>query len=158
MTKLRKPRNCRRQRVPHWPMDREHASVRVLVEHPDPLAQHILAVGLRELGYEVVTCGGPTAEGLTKVSCPVLRQEACPAVDGADVIVSSLPIGGPEGIIVRRIAKDPGAPPIVLEATTWQISQYLEDVVAACSVYPLSVEVAANAVSEVLPNRIPARR
>ncbi len=55
---------------------------RVVVVHHDPdIAARQVAM-LRSAGYEVDSCGGPTAE-----PCPVLGDFPCPIADSADVLV-----------------------------------------------------------------------
>ncbi len=109
---------------PVWPWFDDGDQPRVLIEHPDPAGQHLLAEAFRRRGYDTLTCGGPAAQGESSVSCPLLVHGSCPAVDGADVVVSSLQVNqGTEGQVVRRMVEDPNAPPLLLEATTWQMSQ-----------------------------------
>jgi hypothetical protein len=109
---------------PAWPRFGDGEAPRVLIEHPDPAAARFLADAFRRRGFDTLTCGGPAARGAGSVVCPLLTEGACPAVDGADVVVSSLQVNqGDEGRVVRGIVADPTAPPVLLEATTWQISQ-----------------------------------
>lgn len=78
---------------------------RVLVEHRDPLSRGILERRLRASGYRAVSCAGPAGPG-KKVSCPLLRQEPCPAVEGADAIVSGLDFRHDHNrLIAARIAR-----------------------------------------------------
>ncbi len=114
----RRPQEPDRQEAPAWEQSAADAGHRVLIEHPDPAAQDVLARGLQQHGYEVLTCGGPRAAGRTEVSCPLLRQEACGAVEGADVIVSGLsPHTSTERLIIRRLSQGHGTGQLVLEAT-----------------------------------------
>ena len=109
---------------PRWPRFDEEDLPRVLIEHPDPAGQRVLAEAFRERGYEALTCGGPQAAGVSVTDCPMLVDGHCPAVDGADVVVSSLHIGrGIEARIVEGIVADPTAPPVLLEASGWQLQQ-----------------------------------
>lgn len=110
--------------VPSWPRFDDDDLPRVLIEHPDPAGQQVLADAFRRRGYATLTCGGPRGQGAGAVGCPLVDQGACPAVDGADVVVSSLQVGGGlEGRIVGRIVADPLAPPLLLEAPAWQVEQ-----------------------------------
>ncbi len=110
--------------VPRWaPLDDGDAP-RVLIEHPDPAAQEVLASAFRDRGYDVLSCGGPRAQGMTEVHCPLLEEGACPAVDGADAVVTSLQVGaGAEGDVVSALLADPLAPPVLLEASAWQLAR-----------------------------------
>lgn len=134
--------------VPHW-TGKPRGAVRVLVEHPEPAARRLLTTGLRDLGYEVVDCGGPGAiDAEHAVGCPVLAGDPCPAVDGADVIVSSLHLeGSDDGMIVRGIADDPASPPMLVEATDWQVGQAFGRADAVSHLYPfVTVEGVAMAI------------
>jgi hypothetical protein len=70
------------------------ARTRVLVEIPDgaELAAH--AAVLRDAGYDVAACAGPSTEGRETGSertvCPLVAGQRCRLVDGADVVVSSM--------------------------------------------------------------------
>ena len=55
---------------------------RALVVHHDIDLADQEADSLRRLGYEVEQCTGPSA-----YACPVMRGDACPAVERADVLV-----------------------------------------------------------------------
>ncbi len=57
-------------------------SERVLVVHRSEGVTVAEADGLIRLGYEVEMCSGPAY-----YACPVLRDEPCPAVERADVLV-----------------------------------------------------------------------
>lgn len=144
--------------VPHWPGERREQALRVLVEHPDPVALDHIARGLRARGYEVVGCGGPDPAGpVHTLSCPVLNGQVCPAVDGADVIVSGLAVeGSSEGLIVQGIAENPGSPPMLVEATDWQVQAAFGDPEALTHRYPLgSVDDVATAIEDLresMPN------
>lgn len=123
--------------IPTW--SHSPPGVRVLVEHPEPIAREFLAEGLQARGYAVVTCGGPSPEDLAgAVRCPLLDGESCPAVGGADVVVTSLnPLGDHEGLIVRNLTNHTGAPSVIVEATDWQMQQaQLSDVAAVRHQYP----------------------
>lgn len=117
---------------PVWPRFGDGEAPRVLIEHPDPAAQRLLADAFRRRAFDTLTCGGPMAAAEGTTACPMLEHGACPAVDGADVVVTSLQVNqGLEGRVVRGIVTDPTAPPVLLEASTWQLSQTdLSDAVA----------------------------
>ena len=135
--------------APGWRTSVAGAGPRVLIEHPDPAAQDVLARGLEKHGYEVLTCGGPRAAGCTEVSCPLLWQESCGAVDGADVVISGLSLHtAPERMILRRISQAPGAPQLVLEATPGDAAGLLETS-ADGYVTPLSVSGVVEALERL---------
>jgi hypothetical protein len=87
-----------------WPPTWHHATTgrgtaRVLVEHPDPAMRELLARGLTQHGYRTITCAGPrTADA--RALCPLLADEACPAVSGADAVVFGLDARDPDS---RRV-------------------------------------------------------
>lgn len=59
---------------------------RVLVEHADADRADALVELLRDGGYGVAVCPGPTrADG-----CPLAGEDGCAAAEGADVVVSCL--------------------------------------------------------------------
>ncbi len=55
---------------------------RVVVVHREPDVAAEQAAYLREAGYEVDVCGGPTND-----PCPAVHDLPCPLADGADVLV-----------------------------------------------------------------------
>lgn len=144
-------REPERQAPPAWPADEPARGPRVLIEHPDPAAQDVLARGLTSRGYEVLTCGGPRAAGRTEVSCPLLRQEACEAATDADVIVSGLTLRSiPERMIVRRLARTPGRGHLVLEAGESEAIELLGSVSADDYVTSLTVDHLVAALDRVM--------
>lgn len=81
--------------VPRWGHE---GRPRALVEHPVGAVRERLAEDLRRRGYAVLTCAGPEAG----TGCPELVQWACPAVEEADLVVSSFDdLRG--RMVVRRI-------------------------------------------------------
>lgn len=85
---------------PSWPHVRTGRSrARVLVEHPDLAVRELLARGLMQHGYRTVTCAGPRT-GEPTATCPLLADESCPAVSGADVVVFGLDRRDPDN---RRV-------------------------------------------------------
>ncbi len=108
----RRPEPVRRP-VPEWPD--AQVGTRVLVEHPDPTVRDVLERGLAARGIEVLTCAGPGPDGPDATSCPLLHQQRCPAVEGADVIASGLPLTRHvTRMILRHIAE--GGHPLIVEA------------------------------------------
>lgn len=108
---------------------------RVLFEHQDGAVREVMARELSELGYEVRTCGGPR-DG---IGCPVLQQQSCPAVEGADVVVTGLLHDTRGRIIARRIRQHHPEVDLIAEATDWAAEQ-IDVPVAQRRLYPLRSE------------------
>jgi hypothetical protein len=94
--------------------------VRVLVEHPDGAVRSVLEKRLGLLGYDVRTCAGPH-DG---ADCPLLKQQPCPAVDGADLVVTGLVDDLCGRLILRRIRRRRPELPVVAEATDQMAEQF----------------------------------
>ena len=77
--------------VPGWPVD--SAGQRVLVERRSWFDDQQVA-GLRSAGKDIRQCTGP----LHRVgrTCPLITSGRCRLAEGADVIVSLLPVGEPD--------------------------------------------------------------
>jgi hypothetical protein len=89
--------------------EEEAGRPRVLVEHPDHAVLQSAADTLREEGYDVATCSGPTQGA----RCPHVALGYCPLADDADVVVSSTRLGdAPE--VLGAYGFDQ-APPLVIE-------------------------------------------
>jgi hypothetical protein len=115
---------------PLWPLRGDPPRVRVLVEHPDPATQDLLATGLRAHGYAVLTCGGPRSTDGTELSCPLLRHAPCGGVNGADVVVSCLSWSNPEErLILRRMAAETPHPALLIGPISRASAEHLADVV-----------------------------
>ncbi len=112
---------------------------RVLLEHRDPSVLDILSDGLEDEGFEVLTCGGPRPEVGPGTACPLLSGEACPGVDGADVVVTSLLVeDGEQGRIVVALTNLPEGPPVLLEATSLQAGRRFAPGEAPALRYPFT--------------------
>lgn len=123
-----------------WGDDHQHR--RVLVEHHDGATRDLVARDLAARGYDVRTCAGPD----DRVGCPVLNQRPCPAVDGADVVVTGM-LGHTRGrFITRRIRQRHPDLPIVADATDWAMERVADDVDVQ-QVFPLRRESLAEAVA-----------
>jgi hypothetical protein len=116
-----------------WPERRGRA--RVLIESPDAAVLWAHEEILREAGYDVAGCTGPTAgaadagfqhrsfvlEGAEPATptvrrlCPLVEGQRCALVEGADVIVSSAGLVDGERIIASHVAV--GRAGVVVEAT-----------------------------------------
>lgn len=104
-------RRMPRMSAPTW--GQERAGTRVLLEHPDGAVRTVVQDQLGKLGYDVLSCAGPDGE----VGCPLLRQQPCPAVEGADVVVTGLVNEIAGRLITRRIQRRRPDVPVVAEAT-----------------------------------------
>ena len=69
----------------------------ILIENPDRAELWAHEEILREAGYEVATCVGPTAGDATTGEphscCPLLTEGQCDLVSAADVVVSTTSLG-----------------------------------------------------------------
>jgi hypothetical protein len=141
-----------------WPLEREAVRARVLIEHPDPETQQLLANGLRQHGYEALTCSGPRGEDGSHTSCPLLRDAPCGGVAGADVVIAGLPWSAPdERLILRRLTEEEPRPAILLGPVSDQTAAQLDDVVIDGLVIELSVDAVLRALEELaLPPPGPA--
>jgi len=87
---------------------------RVLVVHHDQDIADEQASSLRLAGYEVVQCSGPVY-----APCPVMHGDACPAVEGVDVLVYDVwSVGESDGgrMLVEGLREQHPEIPIVLDA------------------------------------------
>jgi hypothetical protein len=147
--RARRRQGPERDPAPTWPQG-GGSQPRVLIEHPDPEAQQGLAEGLRARGYAVLTCGGPRAAGVTDVSCPLLRQQHCPGVDDADVVVSGLPLANAlERTIIRRIARSPGDRSLIVQMAPDDIEEHSSEWDVDATVAPLTVASLLRALEEL---------
>jgi DNA-binding NtrC family response regulator len=87
---------------------------RVLVVHHDRDIADDQAETLRRAGYVVQECAGPSC-----APCPVIRGEACLAVDEADVLVYDVWAAGESGderLLVEHLREQHPETPLVLIA------------------------------------------
>lgn len=98
-----------------WP--EQSSKPRVLIENPDGAELWAHAEVLREAGYDVAMCGGPTpkTEDHAHTTCPLVTEGRCPLVEGADVVVSTTRLT--DGREILRALSGSGAP-LVVEGTT----------------------------------------
>lgn len=108
--------------------------------------REVMARELSDLGYEVRTCGGPR-DG---VGCPMFQQQSCPAVEGADVVVTGL-LNDPRGrSIARGIRQHHPEVDLIAEATDWTAEQ-IDVPVAQRRVYPLRSETLSDMMGAPAP-------
>jgi hypothetical protein len=109
-----------------WPESRGDRH-RVLIENPDAADLWAHADALREAGYEVATCLGPTPAhergpwyrrrpSRAGDPCPLLGHGSCPLVDGADVVVSTTQLTDSRKIVAALRAQR--SLPVIVEGTT----------------------------------------
>lgn len=110
---------------------------RVLVENPDGADLWAHADVLRDAGYDVATCAGPTGETerlsrfrrrylnwadpqplerRERTVCPLVAEGRCPLVEGADVVISTTRLTDSREILARLSART--SPPLVVEGTS----------------------------------------
>jgi hypothetical protein len=118
-----------------WP--EPSGKARVLIENPDRADLWAHADLLREAGYDVATCGGPTAETehvswfrrrrlyvadsqpverQDRILCPLVAEGHCPLVEGADVVVSTTALTDSGEILATLSART--SPALVVEGTS----------------------------------------
>jgi hypothetical protein len=116
-----------------WP--EQTGKPRVLIENPDRADLWAHADLLRREGYDVATCGGPTAETerrpwfrrLTladphpveheeRTLCPLIAEGHCPLVEGADVVISTTQLTDSREILATLSARS--SPALVVEGTS----------------------------------------
>ena len=127
-----------------WPFAKRP---RVLIEQPDPDASLELAGALRDAGYAVAICRGPSSAA----RCPLHRLEDCVVVEGADVVVTALDFEREEGrAVLEGLRLRYPATPLVVAATAAE-SIEVADVLHGCTVVPVDVEAEriVNVVKEV---------
>jgi hypothetical protein len=133
--------------VPRFGEDRD-ATVRVVVEIPDPGDRWVASKLLTEAGYEVVSCGGPSD---LDQRCPIELGEGCPAIADADVVVSSLraDVVRHGGILAGVRARYPDTP-LIVEAPAMVAAAH-PDVLAGCEVvFPFTAETLRTRIDAVL--------
>lgn len=129
---------------------RQAGRPRVLVEHEDGAVQAGAERILREGGYDVATCGGPTT--FRRARCPVVTTGRCALAEEADVIVHALNPDHPLNASVLQALKDRyPETPIVVEVPGPAVERHT-DLLASCSVlpFPMTRESLLDAVEAAL--------
>jgi hypothetical protein len=133
-----------------WPFDDRP---RVLIEHPDPGRGLEIGTAIRQAGFAVGVCTGPNPGGKPATACPLHRLEPCVAVEGADLVVTALPLDTADGQrVVRGLQGRYPSRPLVVLATVGETLE-LHDVLTDCTVLGVDAspaEVAA-AVADAIP-------
>lgn len=98
-----------------WP--EESSKPRVLIENPDGAELWAHADVLREAGYDVAMCGGPSpkTEDHAHTTCPLVTEGRCPLVEGADVVVSTTRLTDGREILRALSGR---STPLVVEGTS----------------------------------------
>src|SRR3974390_302799 len=93
---------------------------RVLGEHPDSAELWARAEILREAGYQVATCTGPTTQDGASTGvhdevlrCPLVEGAGCSLVEGADVVVTTCSLGQSRDVVAALASTD--SPRVLLE-------------------------------------------
>jgi len=170
---LRKGGRAAEPRLLHpddWPQ--RTGKARVLIENPDRADLWAHAEILREAGYDVAQCHGPTKPhehvpwfrrrpfeefepsetGEAPTSCPLLVEGRCALVDGADVVVTTTALGDGREIIAALSSK--GSPPLVVEGPEATLERD-RDVTGAATpvVFPVTEKRLLTAVEDALASR-----
>jgi hypothetical protein len=118
-----------------WP--EQSGNPRVLIENPDRADLWAHAAVLREAGYDVAMCAGPTAETehvpwfrrrqqdwadphpterQKRTVCPLVAEGHCPLVEGADVVVSTTRLTDSREVLATLSTRS--SPALVVEGTS----------------------------------------
>lgn len=99
-----------------WP-ERTDWRARVLIENADSGEAWVMQKLLTDAAYDVQTCGGPDC--LKRHRCPLVTEEKCSLVEGADVVVHGLNLERPDQAAVLQAIRDrhPDTP-VVVEVPT----------------------------------------
>ena len=153
-----------------WPSRTGRA--RVLIEHPDPATLWAEAEAMRDAGYDVAVCTGPTktfvrqrsfgvrlrtfddeevpAEEL-KQTCPLLVNGRCSLADQADVVVSTTDLGESRGVLAALSGR---RTPLVVESSRSVLDRDGYEIGEATIVdVPVTEKTLLEAVSEALSSR-----
>ena len=154
-----------------WPTRTGRA--RVLIEHPDPATLWAEAEAMRDAGYDVAVCTGPTKTFEHKRSfgvrlrtfadeeappdearqtCPLLVNGRCSLVDQADVVVSTTDLGESQSVLAALSNRS--APRLVVESSKAVLDRGGHEIGDATVVeVPVTEKTLLEAVSEALSSR-----
>ncbi len=116
-----------------WPAD--DGRTRVVVENPDRAELWAYAQALREAGYAVATCTGPSDVAGDERRCPLLEGVRCSLVEGADVVFTTCSLPRADELVARL---DEQAPRVVVEASLPDIERY-RSIAASATIVPAPV-------------------
>lgn len=92
---------------------------RVLIENPHGVLVEGYEAALRAAGFEVGTCAGPSAAE----PCPLVAEQACPLVAGADVVVCGLDFSEPESrAVLGALRTHHGGAAVVVQVPDGQMA------------------------------------
>lgn len=128
---------------PRWTMASDGR--RVLIEHASAEVRATLTQKLRERGFDTLSCAGPGEHG----HCPLVDQTVCPAVAGADAVVTGLADTGPGRVIACTIHYQYPDRPLLIEGTP-EMLRGLEPALREHGIYPLEADDVADALDEQL--------
>jgi hypothetical protein len=154
-----------------WPSRTGRA--RVLIEHPDPAVLWAEAEAMRDAGYDVAVCTGPTrtferprsggirlrafADEEARVdqlrqACPLLANGRCSLVEQADVVVSTTDLGESQSVLAAL--SDRRTPPLVVESSKSVLDRGGYEIGDATVIdVPVTEKTLLEAVSEALNSR-----
>lgn len=107
---------------------------RVVVENEDPMWQWAATGLLEAAGYQVACCGGP--HDLPNQQCPLVTDDRCPLIDGADLVINGLGIRDPANravLTALRTRRD--QIPVIVEIRTPQLDE-LHAEIPGCRTVP----------------------
>lgn len=124
----------------------------VVIENPDDGAARAQMEALEAEGLSVRRCGGPDATG--DLGCPVLREERCPLIEAADVVVHDLDLDDPEHrrVLTGLRVTHPEVP-VVLEVPQSTARQHADVLQGVAVVYPYDMDRLVQAVIAAASSR-----
>jgi hypothetical protein len=105
-----------------WPSRTGRA--RVLIEHPDPATLWAEAEAMRDAGYDVAVCTGPTKtfeRASVRQTCPLLVDGHCSLVEQADVVVSTTDLGESQSLLAALSERR--TPALVVESSKFVLDR-----------------------------------
>ena len=133
-----------------WPSRTGRA--RVLIEHPDPAALWAEAEAMRDAGYDVAVCTGPTKtfeRSQLRQVCPLLVNGRCSLVEHADVVVTTTDLGESQSVLAALSERR--TPPLVVESSKSVLDRGGYEIGDATVIdVPVTEKTLLEAVSEAL--------